>query len=241
MTGKSLEAQIANIDPRVALAQQFCKQAHAGVERIASGKPYYEHPNDMAKKAFELQYRDWLLFVGIYMHDVPEDTEYTKEDVAKLFGVESGIISSELDRTRKSREEYVAGIVRSDYWQTPVIKSLDLWHNTTDLSHMVQQYFSIGGSHMKQLRNFGFELIETAEPQLLEETKKLYEEAFSWLKTNKKKFKTCQYDYENTLFLDVMGELKALPEQVSTKSFDVSQRRLPQLFSRFFYYNQPQA
>ncbi|CAM4056655.1 RelA/SpoT family protein [Veillonella atypica] len=61
-------------------------KAHEGQFR-ASGEPYIMHPLAVAEILAHLQI-DHITLIAALLHDVVEDTEYTKEDIEKLFGAE---------------------------------------------------------------------------------------------------------------------------------------------------------
>ncbi len=71
---------------RVRTACEFGAQAHAGQSR-KTGDPYITHPIAVAKLLGEVQFDSATLMAAI-LHDVVEDTEYAKEDIAVRFGNE---------------------------------------------------------------------------------------------------------------------------------------------------------
>lgn len=68
----------------VRLAFDFAREAHHGQVR-ASGEPYIIHPLATAQKLAELGLDPTMIIAGL-LHDVPEDTSLTLEDVRKNFG-----------------------------------------------------------------------------------------------------------------------------------------------------------
>jgi len=68
------------------LAYDFAKDAHSGQIRL-SGKPYIAHPLATAYSLAELRVDLPTLTAGL-LHDVPEDTEITLDEVEKNFGKE---------------------------------------------------------------------------------------------------------------------------------------------------------
>lgn len=68
----------------IRLAYDFANQAHEGQMR-ESGEPYINHPLATAQKLADLGLDTNIIVAGI-LHDVPEDTEKTLEDVEKNFG-----------------------------------------------------------------------------------------------------------------------------------------------------------
>ena len=70
----------------VTRAFNFAKQAHKGVRR-KSGEPYILHPIAVAQVACEEIGLGSTSICAALLHDVVEDTDYTYEDIANLFGV----------------------------------------------------------------------------------------------------------------------------------------------------------
>jgi len=75
----------ANTD-LIELAYDFAEKAHAGQKR-KSGEPYIQHCLHTAFVLAEIKADLNTIIAGI-LHDVPEDTKYTLEDVSKNFGEE---------------------------------------------------------------------------------------------------------------------------------------------------------
>ncbi|PKM87120.1 hypothetical protein CVU83_03390, partial [Candidatus Falkowbacteria bacterium HGW-Falkowbacteria-2] len=76
-----------NEDPTMLrLAYDFAAEAHGGQLR-KTGEPYIQHPLHTAYLLAEIN-ADLPTIVTGLIHDVPEDTDYTFEDVEKNFGAE---------------------------------------------------------------------------------------------------------------------------------------------------------
>ena len=67
-------------------AFNFAKEAHKGVRRL-SGEPYIMHPIAVAQIACEDIGLGSTGICSALLHDVVEDTDYTVEDIANIFGV----------------------------------------------------------------------------------------------------------------------------------------------------------
>lgn len=67
-------------------AYLFGAEAHQGQTRL-SGEPYIYHPLAVAKTMAEMR-MDYRSIVAAILHDVIEDTDISKEDVARAFGEE---------------------------------------------------------------------------------------------------------------------------------------------------------
>src|SRR3989339_1295785 len=70
----------------VAEAFEFAKNAHAGQKR-KTGEDYFEHSVQTAAILAEIGMRSRTTAAAL-LHDVPEDTEFTLEDIRKKFGGE---------------------------------------------------------------------------------------------------------------------------------------------------------
>ena len=66
-------------------AFHFARQAHKGVRRL-SGEPYIMHPIAVAQIACEEVGLGSTSICAALLHDVVEDTDYTTEDLANIFG-----------------------------------------------------------------------------------------------------------------------------------------------------------
>lgn len=66
-------------------AYRFAKNAHKGVRR-RSGEPYILHPIAVAKIVISELGLGSTSICAALLHDVIEDTEYTREDIANVFG-----------------------------------------------------------------------------------------------------------------------------------------------------------
>ena len=66
-------------------AFNFAKEAHKGVRRL-SGEPYIMHPIAVAQIACEEIGLGSTGICSALLHDVVEDTDYTVEDIANIFG-----------------------------------------------------------------------------------------------------------------------------------------------------------
>ena len=66
-------------------AYRFAKEAHKGVRR-RSGEPYILHPIAVAKIVISELGLGSTSICAAFLHDVVEDTDYTKEDIEAVFG-----------------------------------------------------------------------------------------------------------------------------------------------------------
>jgi GTP pyrophosphokinase len=70
----------------IELAYEFAKEAHKGQKRM-TGEDYIIHPLGTAQNLADLKLSTPIIIAGL-LHDVPEDTTYTLEDIQKNFGEE---------------------------------------------------------------------------------------------------------------------------------------------------------
>lgn len=91
LSAKQLTSRILIYSPEadtdlVARAYNFAKKAHQGQTRF-SGEPYFTHPVATALTLIRMQLDPVTIAAGL-LHDVPEDTEFTLDQVREEFGEE---------------------------------------------------------------------------------------------------------------------------------------------------------
>jgi len=125
-------------------AYEFARNAHSGQER-ASGEEYICHPLGVAKILADLQI-DALTISASLLHDVVEDTNFSLEDLEKLFGKEVAMLVdgvTKLSRMKyQSKEEQQLENFRKMFLamakdiRVVLIKLADRLHNMRTLRHM---------------------------------------------------------------------------------------------------------
>jgi relA/spoT family protein len=122
----------------------LAKEAHQGVRR-RSGEPYLLHPIAVAKIVIEEIGLGVKSVVASLLHDVVEDTEYTVEDIERIFGSK---IASMVDGLTKmsgvfnadtsEQAEYFRKVLLtlSDDVRVILIKIADRLHNMRTLGYM---------------------------------------------------------------------------------------------------------
>ncbi len=86
-------------------AFNFARQAHRGVRRL-SGEPYIMHPISVAQIACEEMGLGSTSICSALLHDVVEDTDYTKEDITNMFG---SVVADLVDGvTKLGKIEYIS-------------------------------------------------------------------------------------------------------------------------------------
>ena len=119
-------------------------KAHEGQFR-ASGEPYIMHPLAVAEILAHLQI-DHITLIAALLHDVVEDTEYTKENIEKLFGSEVAFLvdgvtklnqfqyETKEDRQMENYRKMILAMAKDV--RVVVIKLGDRLHNMRTLKHM---------------------------------------------------------------------------------------------------------
>ena len=123
-------------------AYAYAAEAHLGQKRI-SGEPYITHPGAVAMLVTELG-MDPATIAATLLHDVPEDTPKTNDDIRQQFGDEIGRLVegvTKLGRLQgQSRDMHQAENIRkmflamADDLRVVVIKLCDRLHNMRTLA-----------------------------------------------------------------------------------------------------------
>jgi GTP pyrophosphokinase len=124
-------------------AYEFAAIAHAGQKRL-SNDDYIQHALETAKKLAELK-MDLPTIVAALLHDVPEDTNYTLNDIKKKFGKEVAKLVEGITKlgTLKYRglERYAENLRKmflamTEDIRTIIIKFADRLHNLETLEYL---------------------------------------------------------------------------------------------------------
>lgn len=128
-------------------AYDFGELHHRGQKRN-SGEDYYIHPIAVAKKLSEMKLDDQTICAGL-MHDVLEDTDVTREQMADIFGEEITFLVDGVTKLKNlnytSREEKQAENIRkmvmamSNDVRVVLIKLSDRLHNMRTLEYMTRK------------------------------------------------------------------------------------------------------
>ncbi len=136
-------------------AFNFAKAAHKGVRR-RSGEPYILHPISVAQIISEEIGMGSTSICAALLHDVVEDTDYTREDIANLFGekvanivegvtkVSSGLLNNQASMQAETFKKIL--LTMSDDIRVILVKIADRLHNMRTLSSMLpaKQYKIVG-------------------------------------------------------------------------------------------------
>lgn len=136
-------------------AFNFAKQAHKGVRRL-SGEPYILHPIAVAQIVCEEIGLGSTSICAALLHDVEEDTDYTNEDIANLFGqkvanivegltkIAGGIFGEHASTQAETFKKLL--LTMSDDIRVILIKIADRLHNMRTLSSMIpSKQYKIAG------------------------------------------------------------------------------------------------
>ncbi|WP_297789678.1 bifunctional (p)ppGpp synthetase/guanosine-3',5'-bis(diphosphate) 3'-pyrophosphohydrolase [uncultured Anaerococcus sp.] len=128
-------------------AYDFGELHHRGQKRN-SGEDYYIHPIAVAKKLSEMKLDDQTICAGL-MHDVLEDTDVTRQQMAEIFGEEITFLVDGVTKLKNlnytSREEKQAENIRkmvmamSNDVRVVLIKLSDRLHNMRTLEYMTRK------------------------------------------------------------------------------------------------------
>ena len=124
-------------------AYEFAEIAHAGQTR-SSGEPYIIHPLAAAFTLAEMDLEEPIIAATL-LHDVPEDTEYTLEDLEKEFGEDIASMVGGITKLGKIKyrgmERYIENLrkmflaMAADV-RVVFIKFADRLHNLETLDHV---------------------------------------------------------------------------------------------------------
>ena len=128
-------------------AYDFAELHHRGQKRN-SGEDYFIHPIAVARKLSEMKLDDETICAGL-MHDVLEDTDVSREQMAEVFGEEITFLVDGVTKLKNlnytSREEKQAENIRkmvmamSNDVRVVLIKLSDRLHNMKTLEYMTRK------------------------------------------------------------------------------------------------------
>ena len=133
-------------------AFEFANEAHKGIRR-RSGEPYILHPISVAKIVVDEIGLGYKSIVTALLHDIVEDTDYTTEDIKRLFGekiaslvdgltkIKKAISKDEADKDQEDRRLQAENFKRilltlNDDVRVVLIKLADRLHNIRTIDSM---------------------------------------------------------------------------------------------------------
>lgn len=137
--------QPADIE-RAELAYDFAKKAHEGQFR-KSGEPYIVHPLATAYILSQIQAEPNIIISGL-LHDVPEDTEITLEEIEKDFGSDIANMIRGITKLGKLKyrgmERYIENLRKlfvsmAEDIRVMIIKFADRIHNLSTLDSLPEK------------------------------------------------------------------------------------------------------
>lgn len=134
-------------DKLIEKAFDIAEKAHEGQKR-KSGEPYIIHPVSVARILADLKL-DGVSICAAMLHDVPEDTNFTIENVKSEFGEQVALIVDGVTKLKKfdfqSREEAQAESMRKMFLamasdiRVVIIKLADRLHNMRTLNYQTEE------------------------------------------------------------------------------------------------------
>jgi len=221
---------------RIQKAFEFAKTAHDGQDR-ANGDPYITHAVAVAELLAKIKL-DAPTIIAALLHDVPEDTEFTLQDIEKKFGQEvaylvSGVTKLTRVRLRGSNEPgYVENlrkmfIAAAQDLRVVLIKLADRLHNMRTISALPEdkqksisretlEIFAplanrLGMGEIKgELEDLAFPYVYPNEYQnLVAQITSAYEERLQYIETAIAEIRKA-FDKKNLAILDIHGRAKHL-------------------------------
>jgi GTP pyrophosphokinase len=125
-------------------AYVYAMKAH-GVQKRASGAPYFSHPLEVAAILTDMRLDDATIVAAV-LHDTIEDTESTREDIDRTFGREIGKLVEGLTKLRRldlvsKRAEQAENFRKlllavADDVRVLIVKLADRLHNMRTLQYV---------------------------------------------------------------------------------------------------------
>ena len=121
-------------------AIRFAQEKHRGQVRKFSGKPYFIHPDKVAKLVYKYT-KSPFLQVAAYLHDTLEDTNTTYQEIQKEFSTKIADVVTELTSIEKEKKKlgkhiYLARKMNKMSSDALTIKLCDRLDNISDKSSL---------------------------------------------------------------------------------------------------------
>lgn len=138
--------EFVGANPLVSAARDFAGHAHEGQTR-KNGEPYISHPHAVAKIFYEeWRIRDEKIIAAAYLHDVPEDTGVTIDEIAVRFGQKVARMVEGVSKFQSENKEEIdlktlKKVVEIGYvdYEVSLLKLADRLHNLRTMGDMPKE------------------------------------------------------------------------------------------------------
>jgi (p)ppGpp synthase/HD superfamily hydrolase len=167
-------------------AYEVAHEAHTGQMRD-EGTPYIVHPVRVAVSLVdELNLYSPTLICSALLHDVIEDTDITRDDVAEMFGEQIAEIVWLLTKLEDVRvSEYLARIEAAAHTGAPIVKLCDRLDNLRSVAHTPK---------LEKKHRYIRTTEELYLPLAARTNRYLHDELFRWLEAARKHVETVMSD-----------------------------------------------
>lgn len=124
----------------IAQAYRYAAEKHADQRRLGtSAEPYVNHVIEVAARVSESPFADETLLIGALLHDIVEDTDGTRGEIAALFGEDVAALVMEVtDDKTLAKAERKRRQVESSPGKTAQAKRIKLADKASNISSMVE-------------------------------------------------------------------------------------------------------
>ena len=213
--GSFPQFEIDRVHEAIILAEEL----HRGQLRKGTQTAYITHPMEVYQILTTMNAGDDLLIAGL-LHDAVEDTDFTLEEVEKLFGQRAAyLVNSHTEDTTKSWSERKAATLEMLKTAERDVVKLIMADKLSNLRSMLSDYAKIGeklwerfSSSKEKQSKYNSDLIDVlAFYQLDDDTSHVYWEINSIYKDL---FVEFRYDKENDRLFQIPCGMKALEMKV---------------------------
>lgn len=146
----------------VKLAVEFATHAHEGQYR-RSGEPYVTHPIAVAQIIGEMKL-DHHAVIAALLHDVIEDTAYTKEDIANRFSVEVANIVDGISKISAIQFESKAAAQAENFRKMVLAMAKDIRVILVKLADRLHNMRTLGVLKMEKRKRIAQETLDIYAP-----------------------------------------------------------------------------
>ena len=146
----------------IRLAVEFATHAHEGQYR-RSGEPYVTHPIAVAQIIAEMKL-DHFAIISALLHDVIEDTVYTKEDIANRFSVEVANIVDGISKISAIQFESKAAAQAENFRKMVLAMARDIRVILVKLADRLHNMRTLGVLKMEKRKRIAQETLDIYAP-----------------------------------------------------------------------------